>query len=191
MLNSRIFLPSVRTACSEARHGGCDSGESAFFLSPEASLYSYTGQDAGRKDDELGPGSSPCPRQWHQAPQFYWMQQLSLWSFASLKCRRILGRYFSKYKSCLLSKAPGHFCLMNCTASSYFIPPSINARATSTGAHPRPATQWTAIQQPGSSRNWTFTRLNQSSTIWLDGGAPSSNGQSRTRIPSFSTRVES
>ena len=26
------------------------------------------------------------------------------------------------------------YCLMNCTASSYFIPPSINARATSTGA---------------------------------------------------------
>jgi hypothetical protein len=31
----------------------------------------------------------------------------------------------------LLLKAPRRFCLMNCTASSYFIPPSINAGAMS------------------------------------------------------------
>lgn len=43
---------------------------------------------------------------------------------------------------------------------------------------PSPATQWTAMQQPGSSLNFNFSRFSQSSTIWLEGGAPSSNGQS-------------
>lgn len=43
---------------------------------------------------------------------------------------------------------------------------------------PNPATQCTATQQPGSSRNLVFNRFSQSSTIWLGGGAPSSNGQS-------------
>lgn len=43
---------------------------------------------------------------------------------------------------------------------------------------PRPATQWTAMQQPGSSLNFVFRRFNQSSTIWFEGGAPSSNAQS-------------
>lgn len=43
---------------------------------------------------------------------------------------------------------------------------------------PSPATQWTATQQPGSSLNFSFSRFSQSSTIWLEGGAPSSNGQS-------------
>ncbi len=43
---------------------------------------------------------------------------------------------------------------------------------------PNPATQWTAMQHPGSSRNLVFSRFNQSSTIWVGGGAPSSKGQS-------------
>lgn len=43
---------------------------------------------------------------------------------------------------------------------------------------PSPATQCTAMQQPGSSLNFSFSRFSQSSTIWLEGGAPSSNGQS-------------
>ena len=43
---------------------------------------------------------------------------------------------------------------------------------------PRPATQCTATQQPGSSQNLVFSKLSQSSTILLGGGAPSSNGQS-------------
>jgi hypothetical protein len=57
---------------------------------------------------------------------------------------------------------------------------------------PRPATQWTAMQQPGSSLNFVFRRFNQSSTIWLEGGAPSSNAQSYwwrgklVHLPSFS-----
>lgn len=98
------------------------------------------------------------------------------------------------------------YCLMSCMASSYFIPLSIRANATSTGAlcsfinkttvmsehlHktnlcvmsrlcylPSPATQWTATQHPGSSWNFFFSRLSQSSTSLLGGGAPSSNGQS-------------
>ena len=84
--------------------------------------------------DKFHPVSGSTSNQWHHAPWFYWMQQLFLCPLESLKRSRILGRYFSKYKSCLLLKAPRRFCLMNCTASSYFIPPSINARATSTGA---------------------------------------------------------
>lgn len=43
---------------------------------------------------------------------------------------------------------------------------------------PNPATQCTATQLPGSSRNLVFSRFSQSSTIWLGGGAPSSKGQS-------------
>lgn len=95
------------------------------------------------------------------------------------------------------------YCRMNWTASSYFIPHSMRASATRTGAlrghtairrtaqnsgrtqegppeaHlPSPATQWTATQQPGSSLNFSFSRFSQSSTIWLEGGAPSSKGQS-------------
>lgn len=46
---------------------------------------------------------------------------------------------------------------------------------------PSPATQWTATQQPGSSLNFSLSRFSQSSTIWLEGGAPSSNGQSWKR----------
>ena len=90
--------------------------------------------------------------------RLYQMQQLFLWPLESLKCSRILGPYFSKYKSYLLLKAPSHFCLTNCTASSYFSPPSVTARVTSTGTLPRPAIQRTTIQQPGSSQNLIFTR---------------------------------
>lgn len=43
---------------------------------------------------------------------------------------------------------------------------------------PRPATQCTATQLPGSSQNLAFSRLSQSSTTLPGGGAPSSNGQS-------------
>lgn len=43
---------------------------------------------------------------------------------------------------------------------------------------PKPATQCTATQQPGSSQNLVLSKLSQSSTILLGGGAPSSNGQS-------------
>lgn len=108
------------------------------------------------------------------------------------------------------------YCLMSWMASSYFIPLSIRANATKTGAlcaltnihtHscldmpikdnnlgcsecvcylPSPATQWTATQHPGSSWNFFFSRLSQSSTNLLGGGAPSSNGQSwgrKTKSP--------
>jgi hypothetical protein len=43
---------------------------------------------------------------------------------------------------------------------------------------PRPATQCTATQLPGSSQNLAFSRLSQSSTTLPGGGAPSSKGQS-------------
>lgn len=68
----------------------------------------------------------------------------------------------------------------------------ISARATSTGVLPRDATQWAALQRPGSSRNFMFTRPNPSSTIWLDGDEPASKGQSRIRMPSsYDTRAVS
>lgn len=54
-------------------------------------------------------------------------------------------------------------CNMGCWALTY---------------RPRPATQCTATQQPGSSQNLVFNKLSQSSTILVGGGAPSSNGQS-------------
>lgn len=46
---------------------------------------------------------------------------------------------------------------------------------------PRPATQCTATQQPGSSMKRLLRRLSQSSTTLDGGGAPSSNGQSCIR----------
>ena len=53
---------------------------------------------------------------------------------------------------------------MKSTASSYFIPSSISASATITGARPRPATQCTATQESGFSRNLFFSNSNHSST---------------------------
>lgn len=43
---------------------------------------------------------------------------------------------------------------------------------------PSPATQCTATQQPGSSRNLVLSSFSQSSTISVGGGPPSSKGQS-------------
>jgi len=43
---------------------------------------------------------------------------------------------------------------------------------------PRPATQWTAMQQPGSSLNLVFNRCNHFSLISNGGGDPSGNSQS-------------
>jgi hypothetical protein len=55
------------------------------------------------------------------------------------------------------------YCLISSTASSYFMPSSISARATRTGALPRPATQWTATQLSGHSLNLDFSSSNHSS----------------------------
>lgn len=53
---------------------------------------------------------------------------------------------------------------MKSTASSYFIPSSISASATITGARPRPATQCTATQESGFSWNLFFSNSNHSLT---------------------------
>ena len=57
------------------------------------------------------------------------------------------------------------------TASSYFIPSSIRAKATKTGARPNPATQWTATQEEGSEPNLingqNVIYLSNTSTVWL------------------------
>ena len=45
------------------------------------------------------------------------------------------------------------YSLINSTAASYLSPSSIKASATSTGARPSPATQWTATHASGSSWN--------------------------------------
>lgn len=52
------------------------------------------------------------------------------------------------------------YSLINSTAASYLSPNSIKAKATSTGARPNPATQWTATQVSGSSVN-LFNGLNK------------------------------
>lgn len=57
---------------------------------------------------------------------------------------------------------------------------------------PRPETQWTATQLPGSSWNFFFSKLSQSSTSLFGGGAPSSKGQSykiRLKLLYFYNRV--
>lgn len=78
----------------------------------------------------------------------------------------------------IAEKKHTNYLLINSTASSYFIPLSISANATRTGALPSPATQWTATQDPGFSLNFPFISLSQSSTTFFGGAAPSSNGQS-------------
>ena len=70
-------------------------------------------------------------------------------------------------------------CLMKSTAYSYFIPSSISASAIITGARPKPATQCTATQESGFSRNLFFSNSNYSSTH-KGGGVPSSNSRSVT-----------
>lgn len=52
---------------------------------------------------------------------------------------------------------------MSSTASSYFIPSSISANATKTGALPKPATQCTAIHVFGEAAKAVRRRLNQAS----------------------------
>lgn len=60
----------------------------------------------------------------------------------------------------------GTHSLMSSTASSYFIPNSMRASATRTGALPRPATQWTATHASGLSTNWLRTISNHLSITW-------------------------
>lgn len=50
---------------------------------------------------------------------------------------------------------------------------------------PSPATQCTATQLPGSSRNFVCSRFSQSSTTWSGGAEPSSKGQSWKRVNLF------
>lgn len=57
-------------------------------------------------------------------------------------------------------------------------PSSSKPRPVPPTHRPRPATQCTATQLPGSSQNLAFSKLSQSSTTLPGGGAPSSNGQS-------------
>lgn len=52
------------------------------------------------------------------------------------------------------------------TASSYFMPASISAIATSTGALPSPATQWTAMLLSGCSLNDVMQSWNQLLITW-------------------------
>ena len=88
------------------------------------------------------------------------------------------GLYFSRYSSWRLLMAPRRRCRMYCTASSYFIPPSIRASATRTGARPRPATQWIATVAPGFSSNVALRKSSHDWTMSRGGAAPSSNFQS-------------
>jgi hypothetical protein len=131
--------------------------------------------------NELGHISSSTPKETASSSH---LVLNAIFPLETLKSSNVLEHCFSKYRSCLLEKSLTHFCLISHSSSSFFT-------AASTGVLPRPAAQGTAIQQPSSSRNFMFSRLNLSSTICLDGDEPSSKGQPRTWIPSFSTRAVS
>ena len=73
----------------------------------------------------------------------------------------------------LWTKIWSYLLRMASTASSYFMPNSIRAMATRTGARPSPVTQWTPTQVSGFSVNSFLTTFSHLSTIsWL-GGEPS------------------
>ena len=67
---------------------------------------------------------------------------------------------------------------MSSTAAVYFMPCSMRATATSTGALPSPATQCTATHPSGWSRNVSSITSIHFLMISAGGAAPSSNGQS-------------
>lgn len=105
----------------------------------------------------------------HMVLEIYCTEHEFLWPFLCFSLA--FGLYFSKKDSCLALMAPRRLlkqiaCLINffhlvgllssntysliiSTAASYFKPNSISAKATRTGARPRPATQWTATQASG------------------------------------------
>lgn len=90
--------------------------------------------------------------------------------------RFIDGWYDCRNSSCLLLIAPRRTSRIISTASSAFMPYSISAIATITGARPRPATQCTATHPgslcmaPHNSRKFLMTSAG--------GGSPSAYGQS-------------
>ena len=63
------------------------------------------------------------------------------------------------------------------------MPSSISAVATSTGALPRPVTQWTPMQVSGSDRNSLDTKHSHLSTISWVGADPSVKLNSDTVTP--------
>lgn len=110
----------------------------------------------------------------------YIMQQPPYRVFAP---RRDFGRYLSRKFSCLALMAPRRLLRISSTASSYFMPSSISASATNTGALPSPAIQCTAMQPDGSSLNRNRITSKNCSITSTGGPIPSSNGKSRTEIP--------
>ncbi len=91
---------------------------------------------------------------------------------------RCLGRYFSKNSNWRAFKAPCRFWRINSTASSYGMPSSMRARATMTGARPKPATQWIATQVFGFCLNCSFNKPNHLSLISGGGVWPSGKAAS-------------
>lgn len=81
------------------------------------------------------------------------------------------------------------YCLISSTASSYFIPASISASATNTGARPNPATQWTAMHEPGSFLNRSCSRSNHLFKISWGGNEPSENSQSCVKHMKFNRSI--
>ena len=119
----------------------------------------------------------------------YWILHLLAWRW--LKYFRLL--YLDKKSNCLALMAPLRLLRIASTASSYFMPNSIRAIATSTGALPRPVTQCTPTQVSGFSVNSALTTFSHLSTIsWL-GGEPSEKirmEQYFRNIPCFMMRYE-
>lgn len=84
-----------------------------------------------------------------------------------------LGVYFWRYASWFVLIAPFRFDLMSATASRGFIPASMSATATSTGALPKPATQWMPMVDGVGLWRTSFTNLSHLSIISSDGDVPS------------------
>merc|ERR1711884_895481 len=91
--------------------------------------------------------------------------------------------YLAKKSNWRLLMAPRLLVRMTSTASSYFMPSSISATATKTGARPRPVTQCTPTQVSGSSLNSFLTNPSHFSTISWEGGDPSVKEISVTETP--------
>ena len=134
------------------------------------------------------------------SPENVLFQQYFIWlnlsPFTLMKYFRLL--YLERNSSCLALMAPLLFFLIKSTASSYFIPSSINAVATNTGALraeckiirrclqcwvfcsqtylPSPVTQWTPTHVSWFSLNSAFTRESHRSMIsWEKGYVTSEN----------------
>mmetsp|Transcript_11565 Transcript_11565/g.35786 ORF Transcript_11565/g.35786 Transcript_11565/m.35786 type:complete len:209 (+) Transcript_11565:614-1240(+) len=97
-----------------------------------------------------------------------------------------VGLYSCTYLSCTRLMAPRLFLRIRSTVSSQGMPDSMSAMATSSGALPSPATQWTAMVQSDEKQ-----RSSQRAMSEAGGASPSGKFMSCTWMPSACTRPSS